>query len=140
VATRLEHFNITVPDIDASLAFIRIVAPDFQVRRDEISEAGYRWVHVGNTDSYIALQEPYPGIEPGAPLQTYKNCGINHIGIIIKDAELAQKKLLAQGYKPNGPMLADTYRKRIYFYDQAGFEWEMVEYLSDSFDEKYLYE
>ena len=37
-------------------------------------------------------------------------------------------------------MITETFRKRIYFYDNTGIEWEMVEYLSDSPDEKYLYE
>lgn len=32
--TRIEHANITVPDIDAAIDFIKIVAPDFQVRMD----------------------------------------------------------------------------------------------------------
>jgi len=138
--TRLEHLNITVPDVDAAIRFIKIIAPDFTVRFDEVSDRGYRWVHIGNEDSYIALQEPHPGFESMAPLQTYRNHGINHIGVIIQDATNAEKKLLARGYKPNGPMLVEKHRKRLYFYDKAGFEWEMVEYLSDSFEDKYLYE
>ncbi len=138
--TRLEHFNITVPDIDAAIGFIGIIAADFKVRRDELSERGYRWVHIGNEQSYIALQEPYPGIESMAPLETYRNLGVNHIGLVIEDAARVEKKLLAKGYKPNGPMLAEPHRKRLYFYDRAGFEWELVEYLSDNFDEKYHYE
>lgn len=140
MTTRLEHFNVTVPDIDASIDFLKIIAPDYKTRRDEISEIGYRWAHVGNEESYIALQEPHPGFESMAPLETYRNHGVNHIGLIIENADRTEKKLLEKGYKPNGPMIVDTHRKRIYFYDQAGFEWEMVEYLSESFDEKYLYE
>jgi len=71
--TTLEHLNITVPDIDAALEFIRLAAPDFSVRRDELSERGYRWVHVGNEHSYFALQEPHPGFESLAPLATTCN-------------------------------------------------------------------
>ncbi len=33
--TRIEHANITVPDIDAAIRFLKIVAPDFDVRKDE---------------------------------------------------------------------------------------------------------
>lgn len=40
--TRIEHQNITVPCIDEAIAFIRIVAPDFEVRKDEKPENGYR--------------------------------------------------------------------------------------------------
>lgn len=46
--TRIEHLNITVPDIDAALAFLVIVAPDFNVRKDVKSPDRHRWVHVGN--------------------------------------------------------------------------------------------
>ncbi len=140
MTTRLEHFNVTVPDIDASISFIKVIAADYEVRKDEVSDRGYRWVHIGNEESYIALQEPHPGFESMAPLETYRNHGVNHIGLIVEDAAKIEKKLLDKGFKPNGPMIVETHRKRLYFYDQAGFEWEMVEYLSDSFDDKYLYE
>lgn len=138
--TRFEHLNMTVPSIDIAIEFINVVAPDFTVRRDEYSERGYRWVHIGNEAAYIALQEPYPGVEAKPPLQTYRNLGVNHIGLIIDNADDTEKLLLQKGYKSNGPMVVETYRKRIYFYDRSGFEWELVEYLSDAHAEKYLYE
>ena len=138
--TTLEHLNITVPDITVALKFLALIAPDFSVRKDAMSERGYRWVHVGNETCYFALQEPHPGSTAEAPRQSYTNHGVNHIGIIIEDASATESKLLARGYKPNGPMVIESYRKRIYFYDDTGFEWEMVEYLSDSPADKYLYE
>lgn len=138
--TCVEHLNITVPDIDVAIEFIQTVAPDFTVRKDEQSEHGYRWTHVGNEISYLALQEPHPGFEAKSPHRSYENYGVNHIGLIIDDAIATEKKLLAKGYKPSGPMMIDTYRKRLYFYDHTGLEWELVEYLSEVYDEKYLYE
>jgi len=138
--TTLEHLNITVPGIDAALEFIKVVVPGFTVRRDELSERGYRWAHIGNEHSYIALQEPHPGFDPKSPHEAYRNHGVNHIGLIIDDAAATEKLLLEKGFKPNGPMMNDTYRKRIYFFDHTGLEWEMVEYLSDSPADKYLYE
>lgn len=42
--TKIEHSNITVPDIDEAIAFISLVAPDFKIRKDEsplIVIAGY---------------------------------------------------------------------------------------------------
>ena len=138
--TRIEHANITVPSIDTALEFIPIVAPDFTIRRDEVSERGYRWVHVGNEQSYFALQEPHPGFEPQSPHEAYRNFGVNHLCLTIDDAAAVEKLLLQNGYKPNGPMIEETYRKRIYFYDHTGIEWEMIEYLSDLPDKKYLYE
>jgi len=69
------------------------------------------------------LQEPHPGFESLAPLATYRNHSVNHIGLIIDNAAATEKLLLAKGYKPNGPMMKDT-----------------VEYLSDSPEDKFLYE
>jgi len=138
--TKIEHVNITVPDIDAAIEFIQLVAPDFIVRKDAISDKGYRWVHIGNDECYFALQASYPGIEAQSPHVTYHNHGVNHIGIVIDDASATEAVLLKNGFEPNGPLINDTHRKRIYFYDRAGFEWEMLEYSSASVDEKYLYE
>ena len=55
--TRLEHVNITVPDIDEAIKFLKTVAPDFQVRIDEKPEESFRWAHIGNHEYYVALQE-----------------------------------------------------------------------------------
>ncbi|HYE76529.1 MAG TPA: VOC family protein, partial [bacterium] len=45
----LEHANITVPDIDAAIAFLTTAFPEFQVRHDSGPRPGdeIRWVHVG---------------------------------------------------------------------------------------------
>lgn len=137
---RIEHVNITVPDINAAIEFIQLVAPDFRVRKDAVSERGYRWVHVGNNDCYIALQATYPGVTARAPHLTYQNLGVNHIGLVVDDAAVIEARLLEKGFRPNGPMLTETHRKRIYFYDKSDFEWEMIEYTSVDPAHKYLYE
>ncbi len=138
--TTIEHLNITVPDIDAAVDFIQLVAPDFSIRKDAVAELGYRWVHIGNNKSYFALQEPHPGCTVNSPHQTYRNLGVNHIGLIIEDAVATEALLLKNGYQANGPMVIESHRRRIYFYDHTGFEWEMVEYTSDSPSDRYLYE
>jgi len=138
--TRIEHINTTVPDINAAIEFIQLVAPDFTVRKDDVSDKGYRWVHIGNDDCYLALQAPYPGIDPQSPQLTYHNIGVNHIGLVIDDAAGTESLLLKNGFKPNGSMVTETHRKRIYFYDRSGFEWEMIEYSTRDPKEKYLYE
>lgn len=51
----LEHVNVTIPDIDATLAFIQIIVADFVIRQDQSPHSGYRWVHIGNDHCYIAL-------------------------------------------------------------------------------------
>ena len=138
--TQLEHANITVPDIDAVLRFLSLAAPDFTVRRDGTAEQGYRWVHVGNDQGYIALQAAHVGAKPVAPNDTYVNFGVNHLGMIIDDAAAVEASLVGAGYRRNGPTIHDSHRCRLYFYDDAGLEWELVEYLSSDPAERYLYE
>ncbi|WP_241836728.1 VOC family protein [Salinivibrio sp. IB574] len=139
--TTIEHVNITVVDMDAALAFLAVAVPDFKIRQDAQSPKGYRWVHVGNEHCYFALQEPNPSSEPSIqPRSAYKSQGVNHIGLIIDDIDTIRERLLEKGYQPNGSMAHETHRKRMYFYDKAGFEWELVAYSSDKAEERYLYE
>ena len=137
--TRIEHCNITVPDIDAAIAFLQLVAPDFKVRRDEHSPDSFRWVHIGNDDYYIALEEPHSGSGPKKNAG-YINYGVNHIALIVPSVAEIEAKLDALGYKRSIEAPVEQHRKRVYFYDNGGFEWEFVEYLSEQADEKYLYE
>jgi len=138
--TRLEHANITVPDIDAAIRFLSLAAPDFTIRKDGIAEQGYRWVHIGNDKGYLALQDVHVGYESSPMRETYVNCGVNHLGMIIEDAEGVGARLDAAGYRRNGPTIHDTHRIRLYFYDDAGLEWELVEYSSSDPEKRYLYE
>ncbi len=138
--TQLEHANITVPDIDAAIRFLSLAAPDFSIRKDGVAEQGYRWVHVGNDQGYIALQAAHVGAQPVTSNETYVNYGVNHLGLIIDDAAAVEAGLVDAGYRRNGPMIQDSHRRRLYFYDDAGFEWELVEYMSDDPAERYLYE
>ncbi|KJY82380.1 glyoxalase [Vibrio galatheae] len=139
--TRLEHINMTVPDIDAALAFLAIVAPDYKVRKDIKPKEGHRWVHIGNNQSYLALQEPHIDAEsPNQFHQTYRNYGINHIGLVVSHLDMIEQRLTDEGYRRGIGAPKETHRKRVYFFDQAGFEWELTEYISDHPDEMYLYE
>lgn len=138
--TRIEHVNITVPDIDAAISFLKIVAPDFDVRKDSKPLDSYRWAHIGNEDYYIALQEAHLDVDPKKQLQAYINFGINHVALVVSDIKEIEEKLVEAGYKRGIQTPEEKFRKRAYYYDNAGFEWELVEYLSNKRDEKYLYE
>lgn len=138
--TRIEHLNITVPDIDEAIKFIQIVAPDFQVRKDETPPTSYRWVHIGNDDYYFALQAPHIGASPEKARTTYKNYGVNHIALVVEDISTIENRLVEAGYQRSIDTPIETFRKRLYFYDNAGFEWELVEYTSKAPSEKFLYE
>lgn len=138
--TRIEHINITVPDIDAAISFLNIIAPDFEVRKNQQSPDNYRWTHIGNDRYYFALQEAHIDSVPQNRLQAYKNYGVNHIALIVSNLQDIEAKLAAAGYQRGIEVPIEKYRKRAYYYDQAGFEWELVEYMSQKPHEMYLYE
>ncbi len=62
------------------------------------------------------------------------------IALIVSNLQEIEKKLLEGGYNKGIDTPIEKFRKRAYYYDQAGFEWELVEYLSDRPSEQYLYE
>ena len=138
--TKIEHVNITVPNIDAAVSFLKIVAPDFHVRKDEKAIDGYRWLHIGNDEYYFALQEAHLDASPKKQHQTYRNYGVNHLALVVADVEKIENELIKAGYNRGIGTPKEQFRKRAYFIDNAGFEWELVEYFSDKTEDKYLYE
>lgn len=127
----LEHANVTVPDIDAAAAFLRAIDPALRVRHEGVARGGHRWAHVGTDRSYIALQEPHVGVVAEQPKETYVNFGCNHLGWVVSDCDAVAERLEAAGYRRGIESEPHPHRKRIYYYDAAGFEWEILEYLSD---------
>jgi len=126
---RMEHANLTVRDLDGMLRFLLAAFPEFQVRRDVTGSDGSRWVHIGTADNYIALTPA--SAKPGIPWMPYSGRpGVNHLGFEVEDAEALRQRLLAAGYKESTPPNAHPYRKRVYFYDPEGNDWEFVQYLS----------
>ncbi len=125
---RLEHANITVRDIDAAVRFISTALPDFGIRREGMND-DRRWMHIGTDDTYIALSEanqeaterwvPYGG-KPG----------INHLGYEVDDVDAVRERLAAAGYKDSTYPNNHPHRKRVYFYDTEGNDWEFVQYFS----------
>jgi catechol 2,3-dioxygenase-like lactoylglutathione lyase family enzyme len=135
----LEHANVTVPDIDAAIEFLKVVEPQIEVRHDETPPDSYRWAHVGIGNCYIALQEPHLGSEPTNNRRPYKDFGVNHLGWVVEDLDAVTARLETHGYRKGIPGEEHPYRRRAYYYDSAGFEWELVEYLTDRLDERYSY-
>ena len=138
--TKIEHVNITVPNIDAAVSFLNIVAPDFEIRKDGKPLNDKRWMHIGNNEFYFALQEAHIDATPKKANQTYINYGFNHIGLVVHNIDDIEKQLNEAGYQKGMDTPIEKFRKRIYYYDNAGFEWELVEYFSENTEDKFLYE
>jgi catechol-2,3-dioxygenase len=127
MTVRLEHANLSVHDIDAMIRFLRAAFPEFRIRRDATEANGLRWVHVGTDDTYIALSQAK--VPRG---MTHKGTLLNHLAYEVADVETLRSRLRAAGYQENAAVPnAHRYRKRLYFYDPEGNEWEFVQYLSD---------
>lgn len=124
----LEHANITVPDIEAATRFLTTAIPEFRIRGGGDRDTG-RWRHVGDDITYLALQqenEHHPD-----PRVRYVHDGVHHLGLVVEDVSALEKRLRAAGYRQN-PMSEDhPARRRRYFFDDAGMEWEFIEYLTD---------
>ena len=130
MSTRLEHANLTVRDIDASVRFLTTAFPDFSVRRDARDTNGARWVHVGSGRTYIALRAAER--EPAEPWAPYEGRpGVNHLGYEVDDVAALRRRMRAAGYRDSTIPNDHPYRKRVYFYDPDGNDWEFVEYVTD---------
>ena len=126
---RLEHANVSVRDVDQSVRFLQAAFPEFSIRREGLNN-GRRWMHIGTQDTYIALNEataeaseqwiPYSG-KPG----------LNHLGFEVDDVEALRERLTAAGFRDSTYPNNHPHRRRVYFYDADGNDWEFVEYLSN---------
>lgn len=141
MSTYLEHANMSVPDVDEAIHFLMTVAPEFKVRKDVSTEGEDppRWVHIGTDESYIALQGVDPRHRP-ANQNKYVNFGVNHLALVVPNLDEVVARLVSKGYQPGVAGEDRPFRKRAYFFDRSGFEWELIEYRSDNPDERNTYD
>ena len=138
MAARLDHANLTVRDVDAMLRFLLTAFPDFRIRGEGKTWRGTRWVHVGSDDLYLALSQSF--LEPAERWVPYAGKpGTNHLGFAVDDAEALRARLRAAGYEDTTVPNRHPFRRRVYFHDPEGNDWEFVEYLSDDPKERNNY-
>lgn len=127
---RLEHANFIVRDVHGMIRFLQTVFPDFRVRRDEVSDDGIRWVHVGTDETYIALNEAQT--EPAEQWVPYSGKpGVNHLAYEVDDAAGLRERMLTVGFKESTPPNSHPHRRRVYFFDPEGNDWEFVQYFTE---------
>ena len=64
---------------------------------------------------------------------------MNHLAWVVEDFDLVTERLEQKGYQKGIPVEAHPHRKRVYYYDAAGFEWELAEYLAETPEERNAY-
>ena len=133
--TRLEHANLVVRDIDATIRFVQTALPDFAIRHDAGGDPARRWVHLGNDEAYLALSQSQAELSQAEPAQAWVpydgKPGVNHLAFVVDDADALRQRMLAAGYRDSTVPNAHPWRKRVYFHDPDGNDWEFVQYLSD---------
>jgi len=120
---RLEHVNLTVTDLDRSIAFYSDLL-DLHVRWKGEIDGGRLAAHVGDDDLYLALFEAGA---PGDVDHNYLTPGVNHFGFVVDDLAEARARLARLGASVH---LEGDYApgRRIYFFDPDGYEVELVQY------------
>ncbi len=56
--------------------------------------------------------------------------GLNHLGYVVDDVEALHARMTAAGYRDSTVPNQHPHRKRVYFHDAEGNDWEFVEYAS----------
>ena len=126
---RLEHANVCVRDIDTMVHFLKTAFPEFEIRGEGKGRGGTRWVHVGTHDTYIALKQA--DADSGRNWVPYRgDPGVNHLAYEVDDVDALRARLKAAGYQESTVPNAHPHRKRIYFHDAEGHDWEFVQYFS----------
>ncbi len=129
MSIRLEHANLCVRDVDEMARFLSTAFPEFKLRGEGKTVLGSRWVHVGTDQTYIALQEA--SREPAEVWVPYsEKPGTNHLGFEVPNAGALRERMLAEGYQESTVPNRHPHRRRVYFHDREGNDWEFVEYAS----------
>ena len=117
------------------IKFLQTALPDFVIRHDETDNDGDRWVHIGNDKPYIALNNSTQNDTSDWAHYSGKP-GVNHLGYMVDNVEQIRNRLRAGGYIESTVENNHPFRKRLYFYDPEGRDWEFVEYLSENLEER----
>ena len=121
----IEHANLSVTDPERSSAIFQQLLGWKERWRGPSMKHGST-IHVGNTDTYLAL---YTGDHVKGDYS--KGQPLNHVGLQVDDLDAAEKIVVQHGLEPFGH---DDYEpgKRFYFFDWDGIEFEVVSYTGDA--------
>ena len=135
----LEHINLVVSDIDASLEFYQAAFPHWRVRGSGQGPwygKPRTWLHFGDDSSYITFNDN--GVGENRDL-TGHQVGLAHFGFVTDNLEALVKRLAEAGFDVDKDGAGEPFRSNVYYIDPAGYEVEFVEYHSDLPEERNLY-
>jgi len=125
----LEHIHVNVASIAATQRFLQHAIPQYSPRGGGKAQGYGDWLHIGNDSNYIALTE-VKGAKP--------NKHLRHIGLVVDDVDALIERLRAAGIEPSDASALDEhpYRRRVYYCDENGLDWEFVEYLAEANEQR----
>src|SRR5262245_51622247 len=98
MSIRLEHANLSVRDVDATIRFLTTACPELRVRGRGEGCAGHAWAHLGTDESYLSLLAASgEAAEPFVPYEGRP--GLNHLGFEVPDVAAVRARLRAAGYR-----------------------------------------
>ena len=119
---RIEHVNLTVSDLDRSIALFETLF-GWHVRIRDMHGVRREFAHVDAEDTYLALWADggdYSGQQKGKPM--------NHVGIEVDDLDVVERRVVEAGLKPFSHSEYDPGPRSFYFFDWDGIEFEVVSY------------
>ncbi len=121
---RIEHVNFTVADTARTARMLDYLF-GWQVRWQGRNATGGYTIHVGSERDYLAVHTP---LAPAGPITGLpKGRPLNHIGIVVDDLDVVERRVGELGLIPFGHDDYDPGR-RFYFFDADGIEFEIVSY------------
>jgi len=141
-SSQLEHINLRVPSIAKVQALLCAAFPDFRVRGSGYGDYYGYWAHIGNDHHYVALlQRDKPGTEAEESIEPYRYqqaYRLMHLGFVVDDVDALMTRMAAAGFQPDDTDSLDTHphRRRVYYLDGNGIEYEFVQYLSDKTEKR----
>ena len=101
---------------------------DWSIRWERETQHNRYSIHIGDTDSYIAIYKP--GLKIAPYQRSYAKSGhVNHVGIVVEYLEEIEQRVRSVGFEPHMHTDYEAGR-RFYFYDDTGLEIEVVSYNS----------
>jgi catechol 2,3-dioxygenase-like lactoylglutathione lyase family enzyme len=125
----LEHIHLSVASIEATQRFLQLAVPEYSPRGGGFAQGDGEWLHIGTATNYIAFTE----VEGAKSIEN-----LRHIGLVVDDIDALIQRLRTGGIEPSDASALDEHphRRRVYYCDDNGVDWEFVEYLSEDPDQR----